>query len=228
MHIFPWKQSGKRPLSPISSALKNASLSLRPLTGIHPEWATPMHGACGMNTVLFSACCTAAGCAVPRHAGSGQGTLTIVHSKGDKDRVVYLSDDVRELLCRYRDYLTGHLGYLPFWFFPSRHPEKPVHKATLDRRFNMAWNQTPFSGTTSKKPTVHSLRHSFVVDRMNSWLEEGLPYDRMLPYLSRYLGHSGIEESMYYYHLDERANILIRKGDRAAGRVIPEVKKYGH
>lgn len=158
----------------------------------------------------------------------GRGILTIVHSKGDKDRVVYLSDDVRELLCQYRDYLTGRLGYLPLWFFPSRHPEKPVHKATLDYRFNMVWNQTPFSGTCNKKPTVHSLRHSFVVDRMNSWLEDGQPYDRMLPYLSKYLGHSGIEGSMYYYHLDEKANILIRKEDRTAGRVIPEVKKYEH
>ena len=79
----------------------------------------------------------------------------------------------------------------------------------------------------NKKPTVHCLRHSFVVDRMNAWLDEGLSYDQMLPYLSRYLGHSGLNESLYYYHLNEDANRLIRRKDRTAGRVIPGVKKYG-
>lgn len=78
-----------------------------------------------------------------------------------------------------------------------------------------------------KKPTVHCLRYSFVVDRMNAWIREGLSYDLMLPYLSKYLGHSGVEESMYYYHLNEEANIFIRKKDRTAGRVIPGVEKYG-
>jgi hypothetical protein len=62
---------------------------------------------------------------------------------------------------------------------------------------------------------------------MNAWINEGLSYDLMLPYLSKYLGHSCIEESLYYYHLNEEANIFIRKRDRTAGRVIPEVGKYG-
>jgi len=156
-----------------------------------------------------------------------EGILTIFHSKGDKDRLVYLADDVQELLRHYKKYLTDNIGYLPVWFFPSRFPEKPVHKTTLDQRFNMAWNKMPFSKTCNKKPTVHSLRHSFVVDRMNGWLEEGLEYDKMLPYLSKYLGHSGINESMYYYHLNEEANTIIRRKDRTIGRVIPGVEKYG-
>lgn len=156
-----------------------------------------------------------------------EGMLTIFHSKGDKDRLIYLADDVRELLRRYRKYLIDSLGYLPVWFFPSRFPQKHVHKTTLDYRFNMAWDRTPFSKTCNKKPTVHSLRHSFVVDRMNRWQEEGLEYDKMLPYLSKYLGHSGIHESMYYYHLNEEANTIIRRKDRTAGRVIPGVEKYG-
>jgi len=62
---------------------------------------------------------------------------------------------------------------------------------------------------------------------MNAWLEEGLEYDKMLPYLSMYLGHSGINESIYYYHLNEEANTIIRRKDRTAGRVIPGVEKYG-
>lgn len=174
---------------------------------------------CGMRN--SEACCLKS-----ENVDLEEGILTIFHSKGDKDRLIYLADDVREMLCRYRNYLTDNLGYLPVWFFPSRYPEKPVDKTTLDQRFNRAWNKT-FSKTCNKKPTVHSLRHSFVVDRMNGWLEEGLEYDQMLPYLSKYLGHSGINESMYYYHLNEDANTIIRKKDHTIGRVIPGVEKYG-
>ncbi len=157
----------------------------------------------------------------------GKGILSIYHSKGRKDRLVYLADDMAELLAAYWKYIVDLLGYEPEWYFPSRNPAKPVHKTTLDMRFNRAWRRTCHASEIGRKPTVHSLRHSYVVDRMNEWLEKGLSFDRMMPYLSRYLGHSGVEESMYYYHLNEEANILIRKKDRAAGRVIPGVEKYG-
>lgn len=156
-----------------------------------------------------------------------KGTLTVRHSKGDKDRLIYLADDLSELLALYQKYLYDVVGYMPIWFFPSRNLEKPVHKATIDSRFNKVWARTPYASLCGKKPTVHCLRHSFVVDRMNAWNKEGLSYDQMLPYLSKYLGHSGVEESMYYYHLNEEANILICKKDRTAGRVIPGVEKYG-
>ena len=156
-----------------------------------------------------------------------QGSLTIYHSKGDKDRVVCVSRDMNELLISYKQYILNNLGYTPVWFFPSRFPQKHVHKTTLDHHFNRAWALTPYADACGKKPTVHCLRHSFVVDRMNAWINEGLSYDLMLPYLSKYLEHSCIEESLYYYHLNEEANIFIRKRDRTAGRVIPEVEKYG-
>ena len=61
---------------------------------------------------------------------------------------------------------------------------------------------------------------------MNAWHAEGLSYEQMLPYLSKYLGHSSVNESMYYYHLNEEANALIRNHDRSAKTVFPGVEKY--
>lgn len=135
----------------------------------------------------------------------GRKTLMVRHSKGDKDRLIYLADDMAELMTLYQKYIFNTLGYMPVWFFPSRDPAKHVHKTTIDHRFNQVWGRTPYASLCSKKPTVHCLRHSFVVDRMNAWIDEGLVYEQMLPYLSKYLGHSGIEESLYYYHLNEEA-----------------------
>lgn len=176
--------------------------------------------SCGMRN--SEACCLRT-----EHVALDRGILEIYHSKGRKDRIVYLADDMQELLIQYQKYLFDTLGFMPDWFFPSPDPSKHIHKATLDSRFNRVWSRTPHAARANKKPTVHSLRHSFVVDRMNSWLESGLSFDEMLPYLSKYLGHSGVEESLYYYHLNEEANIIIRRKDRTVGRVLPEVSKYG-
>jgi hypothetical protein len=48
----------------------------------------------------------------------------------------------------------------------------------------------------------------------------------MMPFLSRYLGHSGLNDTLYYYHNVRNAFQIIRQKDRTSGRVIPGVAKY--
>ncbi len=70
------------------------------------------------------------------------------------------------------------------------------------------------------------LRHTFVVTKMNEWMNEGIDFGAMMPYLSRYLGHASIDETHYYYHQVVSAFEIVRKRDCVAGRVIPEVVPY--
>lgn len=49
---------------------------------------------------------------------------------------------------------------------------------------------------------------------------------RMLPYLSRYLGHKSPDETYYYYHLVSKAFDVIRSKDSVSSKVIPEVSPY--
>ena len=88
------------------------------------------------------------------------------------------------------------------------------------------WNKNPFAGKVDKKPTVQGLRHTFVVDKMNEWMETGVDTAVMMPYLSRYLGHSSISETQYYYHAIEQAFPIIRRRDAVARSIIPEVVTY--
>lgn len=155
-----------------------------------------------------------------------KGTLTIIHSKGNKDRLVYLSDDMKQLCREYLYCLCNTLGFEPVWFFPCRIPTMSMRKTSIDKKFNEFWMQTPFSFTCDKKPTVHSLRHTFVVKRMNLWMEQELSLNAMMPYLSKYLGHKGRNETFYYYHQNESAFRIIRQKDTASGTVIPEVSAY--
>ena len=96
-------------------------------------------------------------------------------------------------------------------------------KHSVDKKFTEFWNKTPFAKKVDKKPTVQSLRHTFVVNKMNEWMKTGVDTGVMMPYLSRYLGHSSIAQTQYYYHTIEQAFPVIRQHDTLTQRVIPEV-----
>lgn len=124
----------------------------------------------------------------------------IMQSKGRKDRMVYLSEDLTELLREYVFKLSSVFLCQSVWFFPARNPEQQLSNVTIDKRFRDSWAKTPFAKNCDRNPTVHCLRHSFVVKRMNLWMEEGVPLKEMLPFLSKFLGHTSPEETLYYYH----------------------------
>ncbi len=155
----------------------------------------------------------------------GGATLSIRHSKGDKDRLVYMASDVAAMLASYLDEVGRRLGHETDWVFPGSKPGRHVHKSLFDRKFRLFWERTPAAAKATKRPTPHSLRHAFVVRRINAWAEQGVDVGAMLPYLSRYLGHSGPSETYYYYHQTIDAIRLVRDTDRVSPRVIPEVSR---
>lgn len=149
------------------------------------------------------------------------GILTIRDSKGNKDRLVYLPAKLYDSFLNYRKWMLYNFQFNSEWFFPSYNPDKPFPASSMDRVFNETWMATPFCNCTNK-PTVHDFRFTFVVKRLNKWAEEGVDLGVMLPYLSRYLGHKTVKETLYYYFLVEQAYSTIEKKDTIANSVIPE------
>lgn len=153
------------------------------------------------------------------------GILTIINAKGQKDRLVYLPQDLLESCRRYYHWICGELNTHPKYFFPGQNPNKPVPNTTIDSVFSRYWNKTRYA-ECSNRPTVHDFRFTFVVRRMNLWSEAGLDLQVMMPYLSRYLGHKSIQETFYYYYLVHDAYRTVEKKDTIAVDVIPEVHAY--
>ncbi len=154
-----------------------------------------------------------------------RGQLFIYQSKGQKGRTVFLSEDVRRL-CQGYDQLMQDWVPDREWFFPGRDAAQPFSKTSLDKKFEDFWNRTPYAAQVDKKPTVHSLRHTYVVTKMNEWMKAGKNFDALVPYLSRYLGHASVDETQYYYHHVVSAFAIVKKLDRVADTVIPEVMAY--
>jgi len=153
------------------------------------------------------------------------GRIQVLQSKGRKDRVVYMSDDLKEYCSCYAEALRAHVADTA-WLFPGKNPEIPMHKSIVCRKFRQFWEMTPYAATCDKPPTTHSLRHGFVVDKMNEWMAQGKDLGVLVPYLCKYLGHHSPKETFYYYHQVQQAFSIIREKDKMSPIVIPEVADY--
>lgn len=153
-----------------------------------------------------------------------KGTIFIFHGKADKDRMLSMPDDLLQMCQCYISKCENEFKIDSEWLFPGNDPAAHVSIHTADAVFNDCWKKTKYSKICDKKPTVHCLRHTFVVKRLNLWMENGAVVPSMMMYLSKFLGHADINETMYYYHLVLDALHIIRKKDTVAESVIPEVK----
>lgn len=153
------------------------------------------------------------------------GKIFVRNAKGHKDRVIMMHSDLLKMCRNYNSFVKQGIPKRQ-WFFPARDVEKPIGKTNMCRRFQFFWSQTPYGDNPKHTPSVHSLRHTFVVNRINTWIKEGYDMENMMPYLSRYLGHKTIDETHYYYHLAAAATDIIRSRDMLSDRVIPEVIDY--
>lgn len=127
------------------------------------------------------------------------GVIKILESKGHKNRVVYMSDDLTRL-CRKYDSAIETMNPGREYFFPSTRSAN-YNNTSICRLFDSILKQTSFFMRTSKKPTCHGLRHTFAVNSMRKCIEDGENFDIMIRYLSRYMGHSSPQNTMYYLHM---------------------------
>ena len=89
---------------------------------------------------------------------------------------------------------------------------------TLQKRsIEICWEYTK-----TEYPEIPSVSVSYT-HLMNEWMKTGVKLDNMMPYLSKYLGHSSPDDTFYYYHQVEEAFSIIRQKDQSAAFVIPEV-----
>ncbi|MGX8679742.1 MAG: tyrosine-type recombinase/integrase [Sphaerochaetaceae bacterium] len=130
------------------------------------------------------------------------GIIRIIHSKGDKDRVVYMCRQMADLCRRFDNVCaTKHPGRKYFFqlsaerFHPTKH--------NVDDWFDLLLGIAHLDNEFCDKPTVHGLRHLFAVKSMKACLSQGENFENWIKYLSKYMGHESVRETMYYLHMVE-------------------------
>ncbi|QXF11464.1 MULTISPECIES: tyrosine recombinase [unclassified Sphingopyxis] len=124
---------------------------------------------------------------LPRRAVAGERQFLIVRGKGDKERLVPLSDRAREALDRWLPLLADGTP----WLFPSG----KAHVSRI-RLFQMLRELAARAGVDPAGVSPHVLRHAFATHLLEGGAD--------LRALQMMLGHADIATTEIYTHVDSR------------------------
>ena len=130
------------------------------------------------------------------------GRIYIRKTKGWEARIVYVSDDMLDLLRQYDNIIRHYLAEREP-FFPNKDGTY-YSRSVLDTWFHEFWDILPEAKVSKgNKPRVHDLRHTYCVYRLNQWVRDKADLNALYPYLSEFVGHSNFADTDYYLTLAE-------------------------
>ena len=152
------------------------------------------------------------------------GRIDIIGSKRRSSRRLPLPQDLLQLL-RIYDRHVSEIYTGRIYFFPTTRSEC-YRRSSIAMIFRKIWKQAALADGFGSKPRAYDLRHHFAFANLNRWVACGVDVNAMLPYLSRYMGHSGIQSTDYYLHLVPEFFQTFCEKVRPTEAVLPEVD-YG-
>ena len=127
------------------------------------------------------------------------GTLHIVDSKRNKDRIVVIAEELRRLCQRYDKLIQCRLANREFFF---QHPAGGEYSAEwVQTQFFRCWGFAGITFKRDRRPRVYDWRHNYATRIIAKWLREKQNISVLLPYLSAYMGHDSLDYTAYYIHL---------------------------
>lgn len=145
--------------------------------------------------------------------------LCVRQTKFRKSRLVPLHRSVVDALHHYTEQ-RRHLGYdgLCDAFFVSDRGV-PFKYHAVAWTFVCLARKVGIRGPAGEKgPTIHCLRHTFAVQRLLAWYQDGIDICARLPELSVYLGHVRPQET--YWYLSATPELLRLASDRFETHVL--------
>jgi integrase/recombinase XerD len=133
--------------------------------------------------------------------------LEIHQTKFHKSRLVPIHETVANKLRQYAE-LRHRLTYdgLSDFFFISEQGCRIRYMALYNTFQKLLSSLGIEARDGSRRPSLHSLRHGFAVDRLRSWYQQGVDVKAHLPQLSVYLGH--LKPAHTYWYLSATPELL--------------------
>lgn len=129
------------------------------------------------------------------------GEILITKTKGHKERIVVMSDDMLNLCRQYDVKRRVCAGDCEYFFVLSTGTNVP--RSQFWSLFRSCWASAnpgiPYNLLPQARP--YDLRHRFASTVLHNWLDEGRDMYAMLPYLRTYMGHENFSDTAYYIHL---------------------------
>ena len=133
-----------------------------------------------------------------RDINFGEGYITVHEAKNHKERYVpihpLLMDKCKEL----KEKIHVHSSDDEYFFMLL--PGRPMTLGNVYKNFRRYLEQAGISHT-GKGPRIHDFRHTYCVNLLRKWSDEGKDLIAYLPYMRTMLGHESFEETAYYLKL---------------------------
>jgi integrase len=153
-----------------------------------------------------------------------KGYLDILQSKGNRDRRLYLSEELINYLSEY-DKAIKDIFHERIYFFPSPQGDM-CSSQSLSVNFKNIWKSAGLNYDGNPKVRAFDFRHHFACSNIMRWSKDGKDIHAKLPYLMRYMGHTTIESTYYYIHLIPDFFPQYSKLVASTEDLIPEVEEY--
>ena len=148
------------------------------------------------------------------------GVIHIRDAKFGKERVVPLHPALTE---RFRSYLATLpvLSNTDHAVFPSSAGSAYLAGTVYKHFRRFLWSAGISHGGRGRGPRLHDLRHTFAVHCLQGWVTDGVDVSVALPYLSAYLGHTGLKGTQHYRRLTaELYPHIVAAAERHAGSLL--------
>jgi integrase len=147
--------------------------------------------------------------------------MKVRQSKFGKTRLVPFGSQLRQVLLEYDKRHPSSGDGTPF--FATRQGGR-VKADTLQHNYRILCERTGIRRTDGARfqPRIHDMRHTFAVHRLTSWYRQGADVQRLLPFLSVYLGHVHIRATQVY--LTMTPELLEEAGNRFEQYATNEVR----
>jgi len=146
--------------------------------------------------------------------------IDIKESKG-RSRRIFISDDLAGVLEKYNERISRIIPDRVH-FFPKNQRE-PYKRNFINTNFNRIWEQAFPQFSSPIKPRAFDMRHHFAYANLNRWAEQGKDVNVMLAFLMRYMGHTQIHSTLYYFHFVPEYFGTFAQQTRALETLVPEV-----
>lgn len=151
------------------------------------------------------------------------GILTINDSKFGNSRLVPIHANLRERLECYAE-IVHKSSTADAVFFPTAKGDFYTEKAIYQNFRKLLWSAGISHGGKGNGPRLHDLRHTYAVNCLKKWVNQDVDINALLPFLSAYLGHSGLSGTQRYLRLTaDMFPKIMQTLETLYGDIIPSV-----
>ena len=133
-----------------------------------------------------------------RDINLAEGYITVHEAKNHKERIVPIHPLLTDRCLELKEKI--HAASPEDEYFFMIRPGQPMPLVNVYRNFRRYLEKAGISHT-GKGPRVHDFRHTYCVNLLRKWTDEGKELMAYLPYMRTMLGHEGFEETAYYLKL---------------------------